>query len=37
MYNPDLEIDITIEDVALYAERTGLVKAKDIAVGIMTR
>lgn len=37
MYNPDLEIDITIEDVALYAKRTGLVKAKDIAVGIMTR
>lgn len=37
MYNPDLERDITIEDVAAYAERTGLVKAKDIAVGIMTR
>lgn len=37
MYNPELVIDLTIEEVARYAEKTGLVSAKDISVGIMTK
>lgn len=37
MYNPALEVDLSIEEVAEYAATSGLVKANEISVGIMTR
>ncbi|KAF3327391.1 hypothetical protein FCM35_KLT07509 [Carex littledalei] len=37
MYNPSLEVDLSIEQVAEYAASSGLVKASDISVGVMTR
>lgn len=37
MYNPELEFDLSIEQVAEYAARTGLVTANKVSVSIMTR
>lgn len=37
MYKPDLEVDLEVEEVAKYAEKTGLVSAKAVSVGILTR
>lgn len=37
MYNPDLEIDLTIEQVAQYTVRSNLVTTEEISIGVMTR
>lgn len=37
MFNPSLEVDLTLDQVGQYAASSGLVKASDISVGIMTR
>lgn len=37
MYNSELEIDLTIEQIAAYAATSGVVKADEVQVGIMNR
>lgn len=37
MYNPDLEIDLSVEEIANYAATSGVVKASEVQVGIMTK
>lgn len=37
LYEPEIEFDLTIDEVAAYVVRTDIVKMKDISIAVLPR